>query len=68
MAPTLPIAVGLDFHAHMTARMVDNATVIAGYWTYPHIDMGATAQRAARTLGRALAARSRPSWSGALAR
>ena len=42
VAPTLPIAVGLDFHAHMTARMVDNATAIAGYCTYPHIDMGAT--------------------------
>ena len=55
VAPTLPIAVGLDFHAHMTARMVDNATVIAGYCTYPHVDMGATAQRAARTLRRTLA-------------
>ena len=55
VAPTLPIAVGLDFHAHMTARMVDNATVIAGYCTYPHVDMGATSQRAARTLRRALA-------------
>ncbi len=53
-APTLPIAVGLDFHAHMTARMVDNATVIAGYCTYPHIDMGKTAERAGRTLARAL--------------
>ena len=55
VAPTLPIAVGLDFHAHMTARMVDNATVIAGYCTYPHIDMGATSERAGRTLRRALA-------------
>ena len=55
VAPTLPIAVGLDFHAHMTARMVDNATVITGYRTYPHVDMGETAQRAGRTLLRALA-------------
>jgi len=54
VAPRLPIAVGLDFHAHMTAPMVDNATVIAGYRTYPHVDMGETAQRAARTLVRAL--------------
>ena len=54
VAPTLPIAVGLDFHAHMTSRMVDNATVIAGYCTYPHIDMGRTAERAGRTLARAL--------------
>ena len=54
VAPRLPIAVGLDFHSHMTAAMIDNATVVAGYRTYPHIDMGETAQRAARTLVRAL--------------
>ncbi len=55
VAPRVPIAVGLDFHAHMTAPMVEHATVIAGYRTYPHIDMGETAQRAGRTLARALA-------------
>ena len=54
VAPRLPIAVGLDFHAHMTSSMVDNATVIAGYCTYPHIDMGETARRAGKTLLRAL--------------
>ena len=53
-APRLPIAVGLDFHSHMTAPMIDNATVVAGYRTYPHVDMGETARRAARTLVRAL--------------
>ena len=60
VAPRLPIAVGLDFHAHMTARMVDNATVIAGYRTYPHVDMGETGQRAGRTLARALAGEVEP--------
>jgi microcystin degradation protein MlrC len=35
--------------------MVELATVVAGYRTYPHIDMGETAQRAGRTLARALA-------------
>ncbi len=54
MAPRLPIAVGLDFHAHMTARMVEHATVITGYRTYPHVDMGETGERAGRTLVRAL--------------
>ena len=54
VAPRLPIAVGLDFHAHITAPMVEHATVIAGYRTYPHVDMGETAQRAARTLVRAM--------------
>lgn len=54
VAPRLPIAVGLDFHAHLTAPMVEHATVITGYLTYPHVDMGETAQRAGRTLLRAL--------------
>jgi microcystin degradation protein MlrC len=54
VAPRLPIAVGLDFHAHMTAPMVESATVIAGYRTYPHVDMAETAERAGRTLVRAL--------------
>ncbi len=54
VAPRLPIAVGLDFHAHMTAAMVENATVVTGYRTYPHVDMGLTGERAGRTLVRAL--------------
>jgi microcystin degradation protein MlrC len=54
VAPRLPIAVGLDFHTQMTAAMIDNATVVTGYCTYPHIDMGETAQRAGRTLIRAM--------------
>src|SRR5262249_49497682 len=36
------------------APMVEHATVITGYRTYPHIDMGETAQRAGRTLVRAM--------------
>src|SRR5882672_5003784 len=54
VAPRVPIAVGLDFHSQMTAAMVDHATVIAGYCTYPHVDMGDTGQRAGRTMLRAL--------------
>jgi microcystin degradation protein MlrC len=60
VAPHLPIAVGLDFHAHMTAAMVENATVITGYRTYPHVDMAATAERAGRTLIRGLAGEVKP--------
>ncbi len=53
-APDLPIAVALDFHTNLSAAMVDNATVITGYRTYPHIDMYETGARAGRTLIRAL--------------
>ena len=59
VAPRLPIAVGLDFHAHMTSRMIDNATVITGYRTYPHVDMAETGERAAGLLARRLAAGTR---------
>jgi microcystin degradation protein MlrC len=60
VAPRLPIAVGLDFHTQLTAAMVDNATVITGYRTYPHIDMAETAQRSATTLVRALDVQVKP--------
>ena len=50
IAPSLPIAVALDFHTNLTDKMVDNATVIDGYRTYPHIDMYETGKRAADTL------------------
>lgn len=60
VAPGLPIAVALDFHAQMTEAMVANSTVITGYRTYPHIDMRHTAERAARTLFAALDGRCDP--------
>jgi microcystin degradation protein MlrC len=60
VAPRLPIAVGLDFHAHLTAPMIEHATVVTGYRTYPHVDMAETSERAARTLVRALDGQVRP--------
>ncbi len=39
IAPDVPIAVTLDYHTNLSATLVDNATVIAGYKTYPHVDM-----------------------------
>lgn len=44
------IAVSTDLHANVTARMVENADIICGYNTYPHIDIYETGLRAA-TLG-----------------
>ncbi len=54
VAPDVPIAVGLDFHSHITAAMAENATVITGYRTYPHVDMYETGRRAGQVLLRAL--------------
>ena len=60
VAPDTPIAVALDFHTNLTEAMVDNADVITGYCTYPHIDMHETGARAARTLMRMLDGEVRP--------
>jgi microcystin degradation protein MlrC len=54
VAPDLPIAVAFDFHTNMSQATVENATVITGYRTYPHIDTYETGERAGRTLLRAL--------------
>ncbi len=50
MAPELPIAVALDLHANLTAKMVHNCDAIAGYTTYPHVDMYQTGIRAGQIL------------------
>ena len=60
LAPEIPIAVSLDFHANMSTAMVEQATVIAGYQTYPHVDMYETATRVTRMLGPVLDGAPRP--------
>lgn len=54
IAPDVPIGVALDMHANVSASIVDNATVIAGYQTYPHTDFYDTGVRAARPIFAAL--------------
>jgi microcystin degradation protein MlrC len=39
IAPRMPIAVTLDYHTNLCADLIDNATVVTGYKTYPHVDM-----------------------------
>ncbi|MFT5259897.1 MAG: microcystin degradation protein MlrC [Saprospiraceae bacterium] len=46
----LPIAVSLDLHANVTATMVEHASIIDIFRTYPHIDMGETGSRTAEHL------------------
>ena len=43
---TTPICIAYDMHAHVFPDMIENATIIAGYHTYPHIDRAETARRA----------------------
>ena len=54
ISPDTPLAVALDFHANFSPALLDNATVLTGYRTYPHVDMYETGARAGRTLMRAL--------------
>ncbi len=58
--PTTPIAVGYDMHANVYAEMVEHANVVAGYQTYPHIDMHGTGLRAGNALIRMLKGQARP--------
>ena len=60
IAPGIPIAVALDMHANVHAAMVDNADVIAGYQTYPHVDIRDTGERAGRALIGMLKGKARP--------
>lgn len=60
IAPDVPIAVALDFHANFSDALIHNATVIAGYCTYPHVDIYETGKRAARTLMAALRGEATP--------
>ena len=48
--PDLPVAVSLDFHANVTREIVDNASVICGYHSYPHTDIRETGHRAGQLL------------------
>jgi microcystin degradation protein MlrC len=52
--PAIPIVTSLDYHTNMTAAMVEHASAMLGYRTYPHIDMAATGSRAAELLDRLL--------------
>ncbi|MFI7843924.1 M81 family metallopeptidase, partial [Acinetobacter baumannii] len=38
----IPVAVSLDLHGNITRRSVDDADVMIGYRTYPHVDMALT--------------------------
>ena len=60
IAPRVPIGVALDMHTNLFPAMVDNATVIAGYQTYPHVDVYETGMRAGEAVFALLAGKSAP--------
>ena len=60
IAPRVPIGVALDMHTNFYDAMGQYASVIAGYQTYPHIDMYQTGERAGRAILAQLGGRARP--------
>lgn len=54
VGPDVPIALTLDFHANVSPKLVENANVICGYRTAPHVDMEETQIRAGRLLLRCI--------------
>ncbi len=60
VGPNVPIGVALDMHTNLYDAMGAHATAIAGYQTYPHIDMYETGQRAGRAILAMLAGKARP--------
>ena len=60
VAPHAPIGVALDMHTNLYDAMGQNATVVAGYQTYPHVDMYETGLRAGRAVLALLAGKSAP--------
>jgi microcystin degradation protein MlrC len=59
-APGVPIGVALDMHTNLYDAMGEHASVIAGYQTYPHVDMYETGLRAGRAALAMLGGRARP--------
>ena len=60
VAPEVPVGVALDMHTNLFPAMAEHATVLAGYQTYPHVDMYETGLRAARPVLAMLEAKARP--------
>ncbi len=56
----MPIAVTLDLHANTSPELVELATIIVGYDTYPHVDINARAQEAVSLLVRTVRREIRP--------
>ena len=60
IAPQTPIAVALDMHTNLYQAIVESANVIAGYQTYPHVDVYETGLRAGKALMSMLSGKTRP--------
>src|SRR6185369_12255120 len=60
VAPRVPIGVAHDMHANLFPATGRVATSLAGYQTYPHVDMYETGIRAANPIFQMLSGETRP--------
>ncbi|MFN3854872.1 MAG: M81 family metallopeptidase [Phreatobacter sp.] len=60
VGPDLPVVASLDLHANVTQTMVDNASFLSAYRTYPHIDWRQTGERVAEWFDRVVSWGPRP--------
>jgi microcystin degradation protein MlrC len=58
--PDVPIAVTLDFHANIGAGMIEAATLVTTYDTYPHVDAAERAAEAVDLLARTVRGEIKP--------
>ena len=54
IGPAVPVVVTLDLHANVTQAMVDHASALIAFRTYPHIDAYERAHQGAALLDRAM--------------
>jgi microcystin degradation protein MlrC len=50
VGPSIPVIASLDFHANVSRQMVEQASALIAYRTYPHVDMSDTGVRTMRCL------------------
>jgi microcystin degradation protein MlrC len=60
IAPDIPMAISLDMHTNMYPAIVGNTDIIAGYQTYPHVDVYETGMRAGRAFLSMIKGEARP--------
>ncbi|NRP75637.1 hypothetical protein ILFOPFJJ_06560 [Ensifer psoraleae] len=60
VGPDVPIAIGLDLHAHLTWRMLDNTDICIGYKENPHSDTVECGEKVAELLIERLEGRLKP--------
>jgi len=66
IGPDVLLIASLDFHANVSARMVEQADGLVSFRSYPHVDMTETGVRAAALVHDLLKERAREKWHAAL--